>query len=116
MAIKLHKAGYEHAEDMIREGVEVEHGSNDWEEVKPNADDELNYLDSHSLDEYGLWFLGIDTSLPAENSSKFVYPFGDFNVVQECALIVAEEQAKKNHHDDIAVAARELLKKIAHTK
>lgn len=116
MAIKLHNAGFEKAEEMIRHGIEIEHTSNNWEKVKPSVDDELNYLGSHSLEEYGLWFLGIDTSAPSENRSKFVYPFGDFNVVQESALIVAEELAKTNHHDEIAVAAQKLLKKITHSK
>lgn len=114
MSIKLHKAGYEQAETMIRKGLEVDTISNNWEEVKPTVDDELGYLEGHSLDEYGLWFLGIDTEKPADNRAKFVYPFGDFYVVQESALIVAEEQAKKMHHDEIVQAAHNLLKKIVH--
>jgi len=116
MAIKLHKEGYEHAEEMIMLGVEVDHIPNNWAEVKPTVDDELNYIDSHSRDEYGLWYLGIDTSIPSDNRDKFVYPYGDFNVVQKSALIVAEEQAKKNNHDEIAVAARALLKMVANNK
>jgi len=116
MAIKLHKEGYEHAEEMVRLGVEVDHFSDNWDEVKPTVDDELNYIDCHTLDEYGLWYLGVDTNIPSDNRAKYVYPYGDFNVVQESALIVAEQEAKKNNHDEIAVAARELLKKVAHTK
>src|SRR5579872_4726376 len=116
MAVKLNKSGYEHAEEMIRLGVEVDHIPDNWDEVKPTVDDELNYIDSHTLEEYGLWYLGVDTSIPANNRAKFVYPYGDFNVVQESALIIAERQAKKNQHDDIAKAAGELLKKLAHTK
>ncbi|MFH1254220.1 MAG: hypothetical protein V1646_02195 [bacterium] len=116
MAIKLHSAGFEHAEDMIRKGVEVESVSNNWAEVKPNVDDELKYLESHTLEEYGLWYLGVDTNAPSDKRSKFVYPFGDFNIVQESALITSKEDAKKNHHDDIAEAAHKLLTKIIHMK
>jgi hypothetical protein len=116
MAIKLHTAGFEHAEDMIKHRVEVESISNNWEEVKPDVDDELKYLEGHTLAEYGLWYLGIDTNAPADKRSKFVYPFGDFDVVQESALIAAEEDAKKHHHNEIAEAAHKLLTKITHIK
>ena len=112
MAILLHNAGCEHADNMIKQRVEVEHFSNNWEEAQPTVDDELNYLQSHTLDEYGLWYLGIDTDVPSNNRSKFVYPFGDFNVVQKSALIAAEALARKNHHYEIAEAAQALLQKI----
>ncbi len=115
MPIKFHNAGFEHAEEMIRRG-EFEHISNNWSEVKPTVDDELNYIDSHTLDEYGLWYLGIDTNVTSGNRAKFVYPFGDFNLVQESALIETEDLAKKNHDNEIATAARKLLTKITHSK
>lgn len=113
MAIKLHQAGYDHAEDLIEQGVEVEHDENNWDEVKPTIDDKLNYLDAHSIDEYGLWFLGIDPSKPADNPDKFVYPTGDFNVVQKSALVLAEKNAKRNNHSDIEQAAQRLLKMMS---
>jgi hypothetical protein len=116
MAVKLHKPGFEKAETMIKKAFEVDFGANRWEEVKPSEDDELNYLDSHSLDEYGSWYLGIDTEVHIHDQSKFMYPFGDFDVVQESALIVAHQQAKNNHHNDIAAAAEKLLGNIAHIK
>ncbi len=116
MAIKLHKPGYEKAETMIRKGVEVNTISNNWHEVKPDADDALHYLKAHSLDEYGLWFLGIDTAKPANDSTKFVYPYGDFEIVQQSGIMAAEEQAKKSGNTEIAAAAHELLKKIIHSK
>ncbi len=116
MAVKLHKAGYEHAQSMIQKGVEVETIPNNWAEVKPDADDKLHYLKGHNLDEYGKWFLGIDTEKPANDSSKFMYPYGDFDVVQQSGLIAAQEEAGKNNHSDIKTAAQELLKKIGQSK
>ena len=116
MAVKLNKAGFEHAESLIKNGLEVDCAANDWSETKPDADDELKYLESHSLDEYGLWFLGLDTEIAPTNQTKFLYPIGDFNLVQESALMAAVDEAKKNGHHDIAEAADKLLSKIAHCK
>ena len=116
MAIKLNIPGLEHAETMIKKGVEVEHTSNNWEAVKPTVDDELHYIEAHSLDEYGQWFLGINTDAPVENRSKYVYPFGDFKVVQESALIIVEEVAGKKHQHEIKDVAHKLLTKIVHSK
>ena len=116
MAIKLNTAGYEHAESMIKKAVEVEHVSNNWEQVKPTVDEELHYIEAHSLDEYGQWFLGINTEAPVENRSKYVYPFGDFKVVHVSALIIAEEVAGKKHQHEIKDVAHQLLTKIVHGK
>ena len=116
MAIKLNIPGFEHAESMIKKGVEVEHTSNNWEDVKPTVEEELHYIETHSLDEYGQWFLGINTDAPEDKRSKYVYPFGDFKVVQESALIIAEEVAGKKHHDEIKDVAHQLLTKLVHGK
>jgi hypothetical protein len=101
---------------MIKKGVEVEHTSNNWEEVKPTADDELHYIETHSLDEYGQWFLGINTDVAEDRKSKYVYPFGDFKVVQKSALMVVEEVAGKKHQHEIKDVAHQLLTKIVHGK
>lgn len=114
MAIKLNDRGYAQAESMIRKGLEVSQVSNDWKEVKPDVDDELRYLESHSLDEYGNWYLGIDTSAPSNERSRYIYPFGDFNILHESGLITAEEEAKKNGHNEIAEAASKLRTKLTH--
>ncbi|MBD3231475.1 hypothetical protein GF322_02315 [Candidatus Dependentiae bacterium] len=115
MAIKLNAAGYDNAKKLIK-SFEVECDPNNWEEVKPSIDEILRYLDSHKLEEYGLWFLGIDTQAPNDQRSKYVYPYGDFNLVQESALILAERQATEKNHDEIKKAAHELLQELAKCK
>ncbi len=109
MAIKLNKAGFDHARELIQEGLEVDMDPGNWEEVKPTVDDQARYLNSHSLEEYGLWFLGINDAAPANDKSKYVYPHGDLNVVQESALHLAVKEAAQKKDEAIHKAAQELL-------
>ncbi len=113
MAIKLNKSAYEHAVEIIKNGLEVEPDTNrSWEEEKATDDEEIRYLNTHTLNEYGLWFLGVDTDADPEDRSKFVYPFGDFNVVHKSALLVAKKEAAKNGDKEIEEAARKLLEMV----
>jgi hypothetical protein len=112
MSIILNKQAYEHAVEIIKDGLEVEHDVSNWEEVKPTPDEQVRHLNTHSLDEYGLWFLGIDTDADKDDKSKFLYPYGDFSVLHKSALIVAEQQATQKHHHEIKVAAQKLLAMI----
>lgn len=109
MSIKLNQAAYDHAHAMIKHGFEVEHDANNWSEVKPDRDDKSKYIDSHNLDEYGLWFLGIDTDADPKSIDKFCYPYGDFNLVQKSGLLAAEKEAAQKHHGEIHKAAQSLL-------
>jgi hypothetical protein len=112
MAIKLHQAGYDHAVKLITGKLEVESDHGNWEEVKPTRDEVVRYLDTHSLKEYSLWFLGVDTSKNDNDPARYVYPYGDLKVVHESALIVAEQEAINKNLDDIEQAAGELLDMI----
>lgn len=112
MAVKLHKAGYEHALKLITGGLEVEPDHGNWDEVQPTQDEIVKYLDTHSLKEYGLWFLGVDTSKAEKDPAHYVYPYGDLKVVHESALIIAEEDAMDKDLTDIEQAAGVLLDMI----
>ena len=112
MAIKLNKAAYDHAIAIIKNGLEVEHDTNNWNEVKATRDEENRYLITHTLDEYGLWFLGIDTDADPNDRSKFVYPFGDFSVLHKSALLAAEKQATQDGDQEIKQAVSQLLAMI----
>ena len=116
MAIKLNKAAYDHAVEIIKNGLEVEHDVSNWKEVKPDADEETRYLNTHSLDEYGLWFLGINTDAPQDSKERFLYPYGDFSVLHKSGLIAAEQEAGNKHHHDIKSAAQKLLEMVKKNK
>jgi len=112
MSIKINQAAYDHAVEIIKDGLEVEHDVSNWKEVKPDVDEMARYLNTHSLDEYGLWFLGINSDADQNSKDKFVYPYGDFAVLHKSALIAAEQEAGNKHHHEIKEAAKKLLAMI----
>ena len=107
MAIKLNEKGYNRAVYIIDNGLEIIYQSS-WEAVKPTENDKDHFIQTRTLEEYGENFLGIDTDAGAEEISKFVFPWGDFNVLHVSALKLAEE----NGPEEIQKAARKLLDKI----
>lgn len=112
MSKKLNKRAYDLAKQMIEHGFELEHDENNWKEAQPSVQETTEYLDAHDLDEYGAWFLGIDSEADQNSQSKFVYPFGDFKVVHKSALLDSEKKARENKDNEIAEAAKRLLQLI----
>jgi len=112
MSIKLHKRGYDHAVEIIKRGLEIEHDKGNWNEVKPTRDEEVRYLNTHSLEEYGAWFLGIDSSREEQGKVQYYYQFGDFGMVHLSALENIIQEAGKQNHPDIKDAAQKLVQMI----
>jgi|SRR5579859_3809121 len=112
MAVKLNKPGFENAVKIIKNGLEVEHDTNNWEAVKATRDQMVKYLNTHTLEEYGEWFLGIKSEADAKDAAKYVYPFGDLSVLHKSALVTAEKQATQNNDAEIKTAVQKLLEMI----
>lgn len=111
MAITLNRAGLKYAEERIREG-EFDSFDTDWSEIQPTNDEVLHFVDAHDMQEYGLWFLGINNEVPAQLKEHYVYPHGDLKLVQKCALEVTAKEASQKGHKEIADAAEKLLRAI----
>lgn len=112
MAVRLNQAAYDYAVSLIKNGLEIENDTNNWDEVKPTRDEMVVYLDNHDLDEYGLWFLGIDADADETDPARYVYPYGDLKVIHQSALMVAEQKAGKSGDHEIRKAAQDLLRMI----
>ena len=115
MSVSLNKAAYEKAIAFIKKGSEIEHDNRNWHEVKPTPDEIARFLDTHTLEEYGTWFLGIDSEADQKDKSKYLYPFGDLQVLHHSALIAAEKIATIKHHEDVKVAVHKLLEMLKQT-
>lgn len=114
MAIKLHHKGFAHAQMLIK-AHEVEHNEDDtrWQsEDAPTADEIARYLNTHTVEEFGQWFLGVNTDMPKESKDHYVFPHGDFSEVHACAVIEAEKKARSQNLAEIADAAKKLLDMI----
>lgn len=108
MAIKLNKSAYNNALRLIHAG-EVESFDKNWNEEKPDHNEIIEFIDNHSIQEYGLWYLGKNDKFQDNTKEHYVYPYGDLKEVQKSALVDTQKQAEKNGDAEIANAAKELL-------
>ena len=108
MTVELNEKALQHAKSLVRKGQTTKDERDDWSEHAPTADEQNAYLDKHGWDDYGLWFLGIDTEKGEETKGRYEFPYGDFRRVHRCGVISAESRAAQYDHDDIAKALAEL--------
>lgn len=107
MAVKLHNKAVSFATLLIQQGRINKNSP--WESAKPSSQDENHYLDTHTHQEYGNWFLGIDPSLDANTKAYYSFPIGNFKEIYKTGLIAAEQRASQYGHADIKHAAQQLL-------
>lgn len=110
MAIKLNIEGLKNAQKLIQEG-EVEHMGT-WQEYQATQDEINHFLNTHTTQEYGLWFLGIDTNVENNDRHHYVFPYGDLKLVQKSGLEASIKEAKAQGHNEIVDAAKKLLDTI----
>lgn len=110
-AVNLNKKALEQAERLIKAG-EIENFDSNWDAEKPTGDEINHYLNTHYMDEYGMWFLGVDSSQSKDVKEHYVYPYGDLKTVQRCALVDTIKRAEKAGHKEIVQVAKRLLEML----
>lgn len=108
MAVKLNRAGYEYAQELIKSGRSVRDERDDWSEHQPSTDEENRFIEEHGMTEFGRWHLGVDDDKDATTKGHYKFPYGDFNDVHRCAVLSAESRAGQYDHHDIELAAAHL--------
>ena len=108
MAVKLHRAGFEQAKELIGESRVVIDDRDAWSEHRPSAATENEYIEEHGIQEFGKWFLGVDDETPRENKGHYKFPYGDFENVHRCAILSAESRAGQYDYQDIELAVAHL--------
>jgi hypothetical protein len=81
----------------------------DWGEVQPRADDENDFLKSHSWDEYSEWFLGLTDGATDETKGRYAFVYGAFRRLHRSGLIACHYRAAEWRHKEIELAAHKLL-------
>lgn len=109
MALKFHEPGFAYAQRLITEGEVLHDSLEKWQESAPDRDDKVRFLNTHSIHEYGQWFLAIDEDKPENSIERYAYPHGDFNEVHKSALLTIEQE---NPSPEITRAAQQLLSLI----
>jgi hypothetical protein len=108
MAVKLSRAAFNYAKDLIGQGKFVADDRDAWSEHQPSAAKENEFIRLHGFEEYGKWHLGIDSAEPADAKARYKFPFGDFSKVHRCGVVTAEARAAQYKHEDIREAAAHL--------
>ena len=87
----------------------------DWGDVQPSAEQENDYLDSHTWDEYAEWHLGLTEGAADETKARHAFVYGDFRRVHRTGLIACQYRAAEWRHKEIELAAHDLLQLLDKT-
>ena len=83
-----------------------------WGDVQPSAEDENAYLESHSWDDYAVWFLGLTEGATDETKARYGFVYGDFRRLHRSGLIACQYRAAEWRHKDVELAAHNLLQHL----
>ena len=106
----LNQAGYDKAKALIEARQYVVRST--WGDVQPSADDENAYLEKHSWQEYGEWYLALSDGANDETKARYGFVFGDFRRLHRMGLVACQYRAAEWGHKDIELAAHELLQHL----
>jgi hypothetical protein len=87
----------------------------EWGEVQPKAADENAFLESHSWEEYGEWYLGLTEGPGEETKARYAFVYGDFRRLHRSGLIACHYRAAEWRHKEIELAAHDLLQLLDST-
>jgi hypothetical protein len=87
----------------------------DWGDSQPAADDQNEYLSSHSWAEYAAWHLGLTEGAADETKARYAFVYGDFRRVHRSALIACVYRAAEWRHKSVELAAHDLLQLLDQT-
>jgi len=108
MTVKLHRAGFDHAKELIEAGRFVLDERDDWSEHQPSTVAENRFIEEQGWTAYGRWHLGVDAEKDRETKGRYKFPYGDFERVHRCGVLSAESRAGQYKHIDIEQGAAHL--------
>ena len=83
-----------------------------WGDVQPSTEDENDFLESHSWEEYAGWHLALTEGASDETKGRYAFVFGDFRRVHRMGLIACQYRAAEWRHKEIELAAHDLLQHL----
>lgn len=84
----------------------------DWGDAQPSPDDENVFLEAHSWDDFGEWFLGLTEGASDETKARYGFVYGDFRRVHRTGLIACQYRAAEWRHKEVELAAHDLLQDL----
>jgi hypothetical protein len=105
----VNKMGVTHAAELVANGKISKPSS--WN--PPSANEENAYIKENGMSKYGMWFLGVDSNVSAEDKGHWHYIYtSDFKTVDRAALIAIRQRSGQQKQTDVFNAAGKLLEKI----
>lgn len=87
-----------------------------WADAQPSTEDENEFLESHSWDDYAEWHLGLTDGANDETKARYGFVYGDLRRVHRMGLIACQYRAAEWRHKDIELAAHDLLQHLDSTR
>jgi hypothetical protein len=109
----VNEAGFEFARELITKRQYVL--DSEWGAVQPKAAQETAYLDRNGWEKYERWFLGLTDGAKDHTKARYAFVFGDFRRIHRSGIIACHYRAAEWRHNDIELAAHELLQLIDKT-
>jgi hypothetical protein len=109
----VHKTGVAKARQLIDAHQYVL--DSDWGEAQPTADDENDFLEAHSWDDYAEWHLALTDGATENTKARYAFVFGDFRRVHRSGLIACQYRAAEWKHKQVELAAHNLLQHLDKT-
>jgi hypothetical protein len=103
--MKLNRAAFAHAKELVGKGRVVRDERDAWSEHQPSAQQENAFIEAHGYAEYAKWHLGVDPELAEDTKRRYSFPYGDFEKVHRCGVLSAESRAGQYEHLDVERAA-----------
>jgi hypothetical protein len=98
------------AEDLIARRQYVV--SSEWGDAQPRADDENEFIESHTRDDYSAWHLGLTIGATDETKGRYAFVYGDFRRLHRMGLIACRYRAAEWGHKEVELAAHDLLQEL----
>jgi hypothetical protein len=106
---KTNPKGISHANSLIASG-DINKPSS-WE--RPSVEMENAYIDENGWDEFGKWFLGVDTSMDKETKGHYGYIYtSDFKTVDREGLRAIRQRSAQNGLTSVFAAAGKMIEAI----
>jgi hypothetical protein len=110
MSLKVNEEGVKQAKNLIAQGkISTE---SDWSKAQPSALNGDQLIRTHGWEEYGKWFLAVDSHSKKDEKKHYEFPYGDFQQVHRSGIIAAKQRAVQYKHIEIEKAAEQLLEAI----
>lgn len=109
MAVQLNTSAVTKANSLVSSGKVQK--SSSWN--PPSTTEENSYIERNGITAFSNWFLGEDTSIDAENKTRYKYIYtSDFQNVDRAGLVAIRQRAAQQDETSIFNAAGDMIEKI----